>query len=138
MTTAWSLLSGPGQVSFANTALTQTIASFTVVGSYQLRLTVTGNGINISDDLQVSVTEPVNTAPQLTPIGDRSLTLGNSLSLQVVANDSNPYDTLAFALDVAPNGVTLQAPAMLHWTPDVGQIGTHTLTSQGCRLWRLD
>jgi hypothetical protein len=127
-TTAWSLLSGPAQVTFADAALTQTLAHFAVAGTYQLRLTVSGNGINISDDLQITVTEPLNTAPQLTPVGDRTLTLGSSLSLQVVASDSNPYDTLTFALDAAPDGVALRAPAMLQWTPGAGQIGTHPLT----------
>ena len=44
MTTAWSLVSGPGTVTFADPNAVDTTASFSGTGTYVLRLTANDGG----------------------------------------------------------------------------------------------
>jgi hypothetical protein len=61
LTFAWSKLSGPGPVTFADSLALDTSASFSVVGTYVLRLSA-GDGLSAaSDDVVVTVT---GTIPQ--------------------------------------------------------------------------
>jgi len=58
MTTAWSLVSGPGAVTFANPNAVDTTASFSGVGTYVLRLTANDGGSEVSDEVTVAVNAP--------------------------------------------------------------------------------
>jgi hypothetical protein len=53
---SWSMVSGPGSVSFANANMPQTTATFSQAGTYVLRLNATDGQLSASDDLQVTVT----------------------------------------------------------------------------------
>ena len=55
LTFAWSKISGPGTVTFANASALNTTASFSAAGTYVLRLTVTDSALAASDDLTVTV-----------------------------------------------------------------------------------
>jgi len=58
LTFSWSVVSGPGDVIFANPSAPGSTASFSSVGRYVLRLTV-GDGISInSDDVTITVEVP--------------------------------------------------------------------------------
>ncbi|HET7288415.1 MAG TPA: fibro-slime domain-containing protein, partial [Pyrinomonadaceae bacterium] len=63
VTTTWSVVSGPGTVTFGNANQLVTTATFTVPGTYVLRLTANDSQLSGSDD----VTVIVNPAPCLTP-----------------------------------------------------------------------
>nr|MBA3686201.1 DUF1593 domain-containing protein [Planctomycetota bacterium] len=52
---AWTQLSGPGSVSFANAGAIDTTASFTAAGTYALRLTASDGALSASDDVMVTV-----------------------------------------------------------------------------------
>ena len=66
LTTTWSKFSGPGTVTFGNLNARSTTASFSVVGSYVLRLTATDG--SLSNTANTTIT--VNAAPAVTaPIG---------------------------------------------------------------------
>ncbi len=52
----WSVVSGPGEVSFANTADPQSAATFLVEGTYVLRLTASDGALTSSDEITVTVT----------------------------------------------------------------------------------
>ncbi|MDP7693686.1 MAG: Ig-like domain-containing protein, partial [Vicinamibacterales bacterium] len=54
----WSTLSGPGTVSFADASAVDTTASFSIAGSYVLRLTADDSALNASDDVSVTVAVP--------------------------------------------------------------------------------
>ena len=54
-TTTWSKVSGPGNVSFSSPGSTSTLASFTVDGTYVLRLTADDSALTSSDDITVVV-----------------------------------------------------------------------------------
>jgi fibro-slime domain-containing protein/RHS repeat-associated protein len=61
--TTWSVVSGPGTVTFTNANALVTTAKFTVPGTYVLRLTANDSQLSGSDDVTVTV----NPAPCLTP-----------------------------------------------------------------------
>jgi hypothetical protein len=52
---AWSKVSGPGSVSFADPSSTSTLASFSVDGAYVLRLTASDSVLTATDDISVVV-----------------------------------------------------------------------------------
>ena len=56
VTTTWSLVSGPGNVSFADASSSDTTATFTAAGSYVLRLTANDSELQASDDVVITVT----------------------------------------------------------------------------------
>lgn len=55
LTIAWSKLSGPGTVSFANPAAASTTASFSTAGTYVLRLSASDGVLASSDDVSIVV-----------------------------------------------------------------------------------
>lgn len=54
---AWSVVSGPGVVTFADAGLAVTSASFDAVGSYVLRLAASDGELSGSDTVTVTVTD---------------------------------------------------------------------------------
>ncbi|MCM3874547.1 MAG: peptidoglycan DD-metalloendopeptidase family protein [Pyrinomonadaceae bacterium] len=57
----WSLVSGPGTVSFGNVESLSTTATFSIAGIYTLRLTANDNVLQTSDDLVVAVNPSIAT-----------------------------------------------------------------------------
>ena len=55
VTTTWSKVSGPGTVTFGNASAKVTTATFSVSGSYTLRLTASDSALSASDDIVVTV-----------------------------------------------------------------------------------
>jgi len=55
LTTTWTKVSGPGTVTFGNTNALSTTASFSIDGTYVLRLTGSDSLLSASDDLTVTV-----------------------------------------------------------------------------------
>ncbi len=55
LTTTWSMVSGPGTVTFANPAALTTTATFPVAGTYTLRLTASDSALSTSDDIVITV-----------------------------------------------------------------------------------
>jgi uncharacterized repeat protein (TIGR02543 family) len=54
-TTTWSKFSGPGTVTFGDASQIDTTASFSLSGTYVLRLTADDSALNTSDDVTVTV-----------------------------------------------------------------------------------
>jgi hypothetical protein len=55
LTIAWSLVSGPGSVTFSPANAASTTASFSTAGTYVLRLSASDGALSSSDDVQVVV-----------------------------------------------------------------------------------
>jgi hypothetical protein len=66
--TTWSVVSGPGTVTFTNASLVDTTARFSAPGSYTLRLTANNGSFSASDDMVVTVRQlpSVSAGPNLT------------------------------------------------------------------------
>jgi Calx-beta domain len=55
VSTTWSKISGPGTVTFVNANAVDTSASFSVEGTYVLRLTASDSALQASDDVTITV-----------------------------------------------------------------------------------
>jgi hypothetical protein len=56
LTTTWTKVSGPGTVTFANANAVDTTATFSLAGSYVVRLTANDGQLSASDDAAITVT----------------------------------------------------------------------------------
>lgn len=55
VTTTWSMISGPGTVTFGNASALNTTATFSVAGTYVLRLTANDSDLQATDDATITV-----------------------------------------------------------------------------------
>jgi hypothetical protein len=60
LTTTWTEFSGPGDVTFGNANAVDTTASFTLPGTYTLRLTANDSALSAADDVVITVLAPNN------------------------------------------------------------------------------
>jgi hypothetical protein len=65
---AWSKVSGPGTVSFGNSAAVDTTATFSAAGSYVLRLTASDATHTTFDEIVVVVTPEIIVDPEIPPL----------------------------------------------------------------------
>jgi hypothetical protein len=65
--TTWSKISGPGIVSFVNSAAIDTTATFSAAGSYVLRLTANDGQLSAFDEIVVTVTPEIIVDPEIPP-----------------------------------------------------------------------
>ena len=100
MTTTWSKISGPGTVTFGNANALTTTATFSMAGSYTLRLTAVGQRAATTDDLVVTV-HPPGGPPAFTPLrinaGGAAFTdnLGQLWTADQLFTGGNTYATAA-------------------------------------------
>jgi len=78
--TAWSMVSGPGTVTFADPGLVDTTASVSAPGSYTLRLTANDGALSAFDDVVVEV-EPADAAPVVGAGPDQAIQLPSQAAL---------------------------------------------------------
>jgi hypothetical protein len=99
-TTTWSKASGPGTVTFGNSALVDTTASFSIVGSYILRLVANDGEVKTFDDTNITV--------NLAPIDQwRQAHFGSNPAPGLAGNLDNPdgdlyVNLLEYALGLDP------------------------------------
>src|SRR5215212_8635421 len=87
---SWSKVSGPGDVAFTKPNSPLTDASFTVAGTYVLRLTASDSEHSVSGDVTVTAL-PANAAPIVNAGPNQTITLPNTASLNgTVADDGFP------------------------------------------------
>ncbi len=65
----WNMISGPGTVVFTSPGESNSEASFSLGGTYTLRLTASDGELQSSDDLQVTVLEPIGAILTSPPTG---------------------------------------------------------------------
>ncbi|QDT73371.1 Beta-L-arabinobiosidase precursor [Lacipirellula limnantheis] len=112
VTTVWSLLSGPGAVTFGNASALDTTASFSAIGDYLLKLEATDGQFTTTDYVHIIV-NPLTasltaTADAYIDNGNATTNYGASASLLV---DGKPDDAalLKWNLTSIPAGSTLQS-----------------------------
>ncbi len=66
VTSTWTKLSGPGSVTFGNAAQVDTTASFSLAGTYILRLTANDSALQASDDVTITVNAGSSPTPDFT------------------------------------------------------------------------
>jgi Subtilase family/Carboxypeptidase regulatory-like domain/K319L-like, PKD domain len=134
LTTTWSAVSGPGTVTFANPAALATTASFSVAGTYTLRLTASDSALSASDDVVVTVNPavPINQPPLVNAGPDQTITLPAAATLSGTASDDglpNPPATLTTTWSVVSGvgTVTFANPAARATTATFSVAGTYVL-----------
>lgn len=126
LTLAWSKVSGPGTVTFANSAGAITTATFSAPGTYTLRLTGSDTVLSSSDDVQVLVNDP-NEAPVA-----NALTLNTdedvAVNITLTGSDADG-DPLTFTVLSNPSFGTLNGTAPnLVYRPAANLSGTDSFT----------
>jgi hypothetical protein len=95
VTVAWSKVSGPGDVTFADPAGVDTAATFSAAGTYVLKLEADDGDLVASDTVTVVVTSQ-NAAPTVDAGSSVAVYEGRAVSLHATATDpdSDPLDYL--------------------------------------------
>jgi hypothetical protein len=141
-TAIWTKISGPGTVTFANSAAADTTASFSAPGSYLLRCTVTSAGGSASADASVSIAATAT-------LGFRQGENGYSHAATVLRSDSTVWNSgardqlmvgksaaaanffrsvLSFGLTGIPANATLTGISLDLWTHP-SQAGTSSVAA---------
>ena len=133
VTTTWTKVSGPGTVTFANASALSTTATFSVAGSYTLRLTASDSALSATDDIIITVNAaPTNKAPVVNAGPDQTITLPATASLVGTATDDGlpnpPAKVTTTWSKVSGTGtVTFANASALSTTATFSTSGSYTL-----------
>ena len=130
VTSNWSLVSGPGSVTFFDPSAAATLAIFTSAGTYVLRLTANDGALQSADDVIIRVLE--NAAPIVSAGADQTVTLPSSAQLRGSISDDglpNPPGqvTSVWALVSGPGTVTFFDPSAAATLATFTSAGTYVL-----------
>ena len=132
LTTTWSKVSGPGTVTFGNASARATTATFSLAGSYTLRLTASDSALSTSDDIVITVNAVVNQPPVVNAGPDQTITLPATASLSGTATDDglpNPPATVTttWSKVSGPGTVTFGNASARATTATFSAAGSYTL-----------
>jgi hypothetical protein len=98
-------------------------------GLHEITFTVTDDGEPQKEDSETITITVGNLPPDLNPIGDRTVDVGELLEFTVTATDPNPDDMLTFTTSVLPDGASFNPDThIFEWTPTAVQGGLHEIT----------
>ncbi len=112
VTVSWSVVSGPGTVTFENSSVTNARASFSATGTYVLRLTASDSALSATSDVTVTV-YPYNQPPVVDAGPDQTIIVPDpDLLISSGLMPTNPSVEMSQSLLSVP-----------HWNNAVGQPG---------------
>lgn len=121
-------------ISAQSTATLIDINRFNPAGDYVFKVRVTdGDGAFAERDVLLDVVATANLPPDIAPIGNRVLTVGESVVLPIIANDPNEIDRVTLTTSqLATNMVFVETPGnpasgTLAFRPAAHQVGTFGL-----------
>lgn len=130
LSVSWSVVSGPGTVTFADAARVDTTATFVTSGSYVLRLTATDGALSGSSDVGITVLPRLNQPPSVNAGASQAVTLPSGAMLQGTATDDGlPAGTLTTTWSVVsgPGVVAFGDPFATMTSATFATAGTHVL-----------
>ena len=134
LTTTWSMVSGPGTVTFANPGSVNSTASFPAAGTYVLRLTANDGELSYSDEVTITGLPggTTNQPPSVSAGPDQTITLTSSASLDGTATDDglpNPPGTVSTTWSKVngPGTVTFGDATAMDTTASFSTAGTYVL-----------
>jgi hypothetical protein len=137
LTVSWTKTSGPGTVTFSNAAALNTTATFSVAGTYVLRLTASDGSLSASDDVTVVVNQAMANGLTAQYYNDPSTGTTHFVTLVLTRVDN----TVNFSWGAASpaTGVTANNFSV-RWTGQVqapvsGSYTFSTVSDDGVRLW---
>ena len=104
--TAWTRLSGPGEVAFGDTSLTHTSALFSQPGTYVLNLTASDGDLSASDTLTITV-EPDPTPPITETVIDKAFQNAVDSYISQSSPNANYGSAITLEVDNGPHFATL-------------------------------
>ncbi|HET9306133.1 MAG TPA: PKD domain-containing protein, partial [Candidatus Sulfotelmatobacter sp.] len=114
LTISWSVVSGPGTVTFSSPSTPVTQATFSLAGTYVLQLTANDSQLSTSANTTVTVNPAVNQAPVVNAGPNQNITLpANTVTLNGTATDDGlPNGTLNITWSVVsgPGTVSFGSP----------------------------
>ena len=130
LTTTWSKVSGPGNVTFANASSPDTTVTFDAIGTYVLRLSATDTEYTRTDDVTISIRE--NTPPVVSAGADRTVGLPpGTVSLSgTVIDETVPAGatlTTTWSVTSGAGTVTFADASSLTTTATFSAVGAYTL-----------
>jgi hypothetical protein len=133
LTTTWRTLSGPGVVSFSNSAALTTSAKFSEKGVYVLELVADDGELTSSDTITVTVETIPHNSPPIVYAGD-DITIGvmqTRLTDGTVFDDGIPFVpgsvTTLWSLVSGQGPVVFGDPTVVDTTISFSEIGVYTL-----------
>jgi len=93
VTTLWSVVSGPGTVTFADARAAATTASFSTAGVYVLRLTASDGALTAFDETTITVSPASLTVTAISP---NSVQAGSSVNANITGTGFVPGARLTF------------------------------------------
>ena len=133
VTTTWTKVSGPGTVTFGNSAAVDTTASFSEIGTYVLQLEADDGDKTNTDTVQIVCG---HAAPSVNAGTDDSITLPSVATLDAtVSDDGFPVSpgsvTTTWTKTSGPGTVTFGNSAAVDTTAGFSEIGTYVLRITG-------
>ena len=99
-------------------------------GTYDVTFNATANGKSDSETIKITVSQLVTEdhAPELTLIGNKSISVNSLLILAVSATDSDG-DMISYSATGLPTGAVFDPiTATFSWTPSITDVGTYYIT----------
>jgi flavin reductase (DIM6/NTAB) family NADH-FMN oxidoreductase RutF len=132
VTVSWSVVSGPGTVSFSNSTSNNTAALFSAAGDYVLRLTATDTEFTASSEVQVKVRTPaMNEAPVVSAGPDKVIGLTNVATLNGSFTDDGLPEgipvTVSWSKISGPGTVTFENGSVTNARATFSSVGTYVL-----------
>lgn len=126
LTVSWSVVNGPGTVTFADARALMTTVRFAAAGAYILRLTASDSQLTGRDDVTVIVDQP-NRPPAATP---QAVATDEDTSIRIALAGTDPEGSpLTFAIVSAPSYGSLEGtPPALLYTPRPDYSGADQFT----------
>lgn len=132
VTVNWSVVSGPGDVTFADANAATTTATFSAPGSYILKLTANDTEFTVEDQLTITVF-PENQPPTANAGEDQTIRLPNTAHLQGIVND----DGFPHGSTLASTWSQVSGPAPVTFADASVANTTATFTTEGTYVLRL-
>lgn len=133
LSSTWSQVSGPAAVSFADASATDTTATFTLEGTYVLRLTANDTRFTASDDVTIIVL-PANEAPVVSAGADRTAAWpGGAVEMQGAVSD----DGLPVNSTLSANWSVVSGPGLVTFADSHSPNTSATFAKPGIYVLRL-
>jgi len=137
----WLKVSGPGAVSFADPTKLSTTATFSVAGTYNLRLTASDTQLTANDEVRI-VVNPGNQAPVVNAGADQTIAITTATLTGTATDDGRPNGTLTVSWSKVsgPGTVSFSTPTALTTTASFSVGGTYVirLTASDSQLTSSD
>jgi hypothetical protein len=132
LVTDWSVVSGPGPVTFADVSAEDTTASFSAEGIYVLHLTASDGELSVFDEVTITINPPgINQAPIVYAGPNQEITLPEETILDGTVTDDGFPDPPALVTDWSvvsgPGLVTFEDASAVDTTASFSMDGVYQL-----------